>query len=940
MIFVGERLGQNMSSYLNLVVDMINTAWKVSLVGCGRGSCCGFYICYLIGIIQVDGIEYDLPYWRFANKERVDLFDIDSDYQPEKTEEIIQLFRERYGEDNVLNCATFKKESLKSAILTVMRGLGYNNDEAQRIAALVPSHRGQTYTLKECLEGDEEKGYEPVKGFEQEIRKFPGAFEAIQKIEGISTNASIHASALYIFNNGYLSQNSLMRAPNNTKMTAFNMHDSDDQGALKVDVLRTDAQSKMAKCLDLLLKDKQIEWQGSLRKTYDKYIHPDVLDYENPEMWKRAAEGHITNLFQFETQVGSTCIKKARPTNVRQLAEINSIMRLQVEGDEQPIDRYVKFRKDITQWYKEMDEATLTQHEQEVLKKYLEPSYGVSGSQEVLMRILMDPEVTNFTLGEANAARKAIAKKITKKLLQLKTDFYEKGAKARPEFLNYVWKTCIEPQLGYSFSLNHTLPYSIIAVQEMNLATRWNPLYWQCACLCINAGNSSTDFDNDEDEEETAENIVEETTEEVEKVKRAAPNYGKIAKAIADAQLAGVNIELPDINESQMDFVPDVENNAILYSLYAVNVVNDDLLNKIISNRPYCSLEDFYERVQPTQSQMIGLIKAGCFDKIYKERRNIIMNRFLNYLAEQNCPLKEKMTTVHLKKAIELGLNLEKYSEPIRVYKFKKYIDNKDHNQIDTANRRYVLTDPSCIKFFNSFIKPKLNLTKGDYSVFPDNIKVKISAFEKVYKNYIEDLMNFLNSEEGRKSFQKLEQESFVSEMAEKHCKGSIASWEMETMCFYHEPHELKNMNLDLYKTKNFEDLPEIPVGVEREYNGKVKTVYDICTLAGTVTNADNAKHIVSISTIYGVVNVKFFAGTYNQFNAKISVVDSNKKKTVIDDTWFRRGSKIIVHGIRRENMFVARTDYSSGYGGRTVGLIEDIRPDGSLAIRYTRNKK
>ena len=253
-------------------------------------------------------------------------------------------------------------------------------------------------------------------------------FEAVQKIEGIQTNASIHASALYVFNDGYLAQNSLMRAPNGTKITAFSMHDSDDMGALKMDVLRTDAQSKIAKCLDLLLKDKQIEWQGTLRKTYNKYLHPDVLDYDNPHMWSEMSAGKIANLFQFETMVGSTCIKKSRPTNVMQLAEINSIMRLQSEGNEQPIDRYVRFRNNPDAWDLEMLEEGLTPREIDILKKYLSASYGVSGSQEVLMQILMDPEITGFTLGEANVARRAIAKKNADKLIQLKKDFYTKGA--------------------------------------------------------------------------------------------------------------------------------------------------------------------------------------------------------------------------------------------------------------------------------------------------------------------------------------------------------------------------------------------------------------------------------------------------------------------------------------------------------------------------------
>lgn len=431
--FISERLGEKLSAYLNLTKNIVDIAWKVSLCGPGRGSACGELINYIIDITQVDPIKYNLPHWRFLNKERVELPDIDEDFQPEKVNDIIQLLKNEYGDNNVLQCATFKTESLKSAILSCGRGLGYNNDDMQILAAMVPAHRGQTYTLKECLYGDEEKGFDPVENFKQKFAAYPGLFEAVQKIEGLPSNNSRHASALYIFNNGYLEHNSLIETPNGTPTTAFNMHDSDEQSALKMDLLVTDAQSKIAKCMELLLRDGLIEWQGDLRKTYDKYLHPDVIEQDNPEIWRKASEGSVPQIFQFDTQVGSVCIKKAKPENVMQMAEVNSIMRLQVEGNEQPIDRYVRFRNNIQEWYDEMHEAGLTEKEIKILEKYLLKSNGVSGSQETLMQILMDPEVCNFTLGEANGARKAIAKKISKKIIQLKKDFFEKGAQTPNE---------------------------------------------------------------------------------------------------------------------------------------------------------------------------------------------------------------------------------------------------------------------------------------------------------------------------------------------------------------------------------------------------------------------------------------------------------------------------------------------------------------------------
>lgn len=261
---------------------------------------------------------------------------------------------------------------------------------------------------------------------------------------------------------------------------------------------------------------------------------------------------------------------------------------------------------------------------------------------------------------------------------------------ARKEFLDYVWKYCIEPQLGYSFSINHTLPYSLVAVQEANLATRWNPLYWQCACLCVNAGNYA---DALEDEEEGAEESSDEDTEE-KKGRKVAPNYGKIARAIYNAQSSGVTVDLPDINTAQTDFVPDIEHNTILYSLQAITAVGDDLLEKILQNRPFSSVEDFIQKINPTTVQMIGLLKAGCFDALEKKNRRVLIAQYLQSLAEENFPEKDKLTATQLKKMIDGRVDFGGHNIQVRLFNYKRYIDA---NQNDKPNKRYILTEEKCL---------------------------------------------------------------------------------------------------------------------------------------------------------------------------------------------------------------------------------------------------
>lgn len=510
------------------------------------------------------------------------------------------------------------------------------------------------------------------------------------------------------------------------------------------------------------------------------------------------------------------------------------------------------------------------------------------------------------------------------------------------KFKQYIWDKMIAPQLGYSFNLAHGVSYSLIAVQEMNLATRWNSLYWACACLCVNAGNSDTCFsaEDEDDDEEDIEIIEEEEESEAEvKEKKVAPNYGKIAKAITDAQHAGVKIELPYINEAQEDFVPDIENNAILYSLKAVNVVNPELFDKIVANRPFTSISDFIAKVDPSTVQMIGLIKAGCFDKIYSNKgRRQIMTEYLQLLANKNVLKKDKITATQLRQAVELKMNLSDYKELIRLAKYKKYLDKK---QVSPEYKNsYLLNDEDCLRYFHIFVEKKLSISKGDYQyISPNEIVVRTCAFKKFYDAEMKPLMDYLNSEEGLEEFYNVQQAAFIRELDEKYCSSSIAAWEMETVNFYHEPHELSRVDRFKYGIKNFNELPEIPVARVETKGDKTFTLYDISAVAGTVIKADNTRKIVTLITLDGVVDVKFYATNYIQFSKKISVIDkSTGKKTTIDDSWFKRGSKILVYGYRRENTFIAKNERESGFR-RIVCKINDVFETGSLDMEFTRKK-
>lgn len=448
---VSEKLQQKLSSYYVLVRNIIqDIMWKISYVGPARGSVTGFYTAYLSNITQVNPIPNNLPEWRHLHHQRPELPDIDVDSEASKRSLIFEKMKEYFGEDNVLNTLTLKTEGSKSTMLTCCRGMGIDNDVAQAMADMIPFERGANWSLTDCFNGNEEKERKPVTELINEVAKYEGLKEALFMTEGLISGRSIHASAVYIFSEGYLNQNSKMRAPNGTWITAYNMTDSDFCGSLKFDALTVSALDKLHQTVDLLIENGFIEDKGSIKSNYDAYIYPDILDYKSEKMWEMLGNNDLIDAFQFDTTQGLQAARKVKPKSLKELAIANSLMRLMSDGEEQPMDEYVKYKDDIQLWYDEMRIHNLNDKEIKILEKHLLQDYGVSAEQESVMEMTMDENISGFDVKEANGLRKAIAKKKPKLLEETKELFYKKGQElnTRKELLDYVWNVQFKRQFG------------------------------------------------------------------------------------------------------------------------------------------------------------------------------------------------------------------------------------------------------------------------------------------------------------------------------------------------------------------------------------------------------------------------------------------------------------------------------------------------------------
>lgn len=455
MHLVTEKLGTSISSYYITTLDLVNIMWNEgqSLVGVARGSVTGMLTMYLIGITQISPLPYNLKHWRHISASKVELSDVDLDSAASRRPYIIEAIKQKRGKEKVLNCCTFKTEGPKSALLSVCRGMDIPSDEAQYLASLIPVTRGFTWSISDCIDGNAEEDRKPVYEFINECKKYKGLLETALSIEGIVCGRSIHASAVYIFNEDYLAHNAMMKAPNGLDITQFNMKDSDYCSGLKMDLLTVEAIDKIQLCMEMLVEKGYMKWQGDLRSTYNKYLHPDVLNYNDAEMWEAIGQGKITNLFQFDTPVGHQAIVKIKPKSLVDLATSSTIMRLMVseEGAEQPIDTYVRYKSNINEWYDCMkDKYQLNEDEIKIMEKYLLSSFGLGPTQEDVMLISMDDHIAGFDVKESNLLRKGISKKDKNLQHKMKEMFFSKGHEkgTRDNVLDYVWNEVVGKQLG------------------------------------------------------------------------------------------------------------------------------------------------------------------------------------------------------------------------------------------------------------------------------------------------------------------------------------------------------------------------------------------------------------------------------------------------------------------------------------------------------------
>lgn len=485
----------------------------------------------------------------------------------------------------------------------------------------------------------------------------------------------------------------------------------------------------------------------------------------------------------------------------------------------------------------------------------------------------------------------------------------------------------------------------------MNLAYKFPTLFWDCACLIANSGGDDSsllsededeiidaegytiydtgmeDFTNEDDDDEEEVNVVKK------KKKKTKPNdYGKIATAIGVIKTNGGTVAPPNINKSTYSFYPDVESNTILHGFSGITRVNDELIQKIFANRPYTSIEDFYGKIHLNKLETVNLIKSGSLDE-FGDRYQLMVD-----YIEDICGAKNTLNLRNLSMMVKMGLfptvdsnagftkDTKDFTRDIKNFNYNVYLKKKKKNGM------YAL-DNVAFYYYEQNFDIDLLIPSSSQSSFDMPEKVWLSYYTKSkdkFRDYIkanlEQLLEQVNT-------------SLFNAMWDKYASGSISKWEMDSVSYYSHDHELAKAKLSELHVVDFNSLPaQTQIKEVKVYNGKPVPLYNIVRIAGTVLDKTEGKSTVTLLTTTGVVTVQIFGAVYLGYNKQISELNPETgKKKIKEKSWFSKGNKLIISGIRRDNVFTAKKYKKTPW--HLVEKIESIDEDGNMEITTERYK-
>ncbi|MDA8081713.1 MAG: DNA polymerase III subunit alpha [Actinomycetota bacterium] len=576
------------SAYFLVVWDLIKYAKDNKIrVGPGRGSAAGCCVAYCLGIVDLDPIKYDLLFERFLNPGRIQMPDIDMDFDERYRSDMIRYATERYGWDRVAQIVTFSTIKARAAVRDAARVLGYPYGIGDKIAkAMPPLIMGRDTPLRACL--DRVEGYEDGFNMASDLREMCESdsdarrvIEVARGLEGLRRQDGIHAAAVVITHEPLTEYLPIQRKPDPGSpadqapiVTQYEMHGVEELGLLKMDFLGLRTLSIIERALDLIA-----ETTG---------VRPDIdsVPLDDDKTLAMLREGDSIGVFQLEGRPMRALMRSLAPTSFDDIAALVALYR--------PGPMAANMHND----YADRKNARKSiDYIHEDLKDILADTYGLMIYQESVMRVAQ--KFAGYTLAEADNLRKACGKKI-RSLIQAEREKFVEGCQRSGygEPRGTALFDIIEPFADYAFNKSHSYGYGLIAYQTAWLKANYAVQFLAAILTSVK-----------DDKEKTA-------------------------VYLSDARDHQIQVMVPDVNVSRSDFtaIPSSEGNgAIRFGLAAVRNVGESVVELIVlerdKNGPFGSFVDYCMRVDPValnKRSVEALIRSGAFDSLGHPRKGLL----------------------------------------------------------------------------------------------------------------------------------------------------------------------------------------------------------------------------------------------------------------------------------------------------------------------------
>ena len=446
-----ENMG--FSDYFLIVQDYVNFARSQKIpVGPGRGSGAGSLVAYMVGITDVDSLEFDLLFERFLNPERVSMPDIDVDFCYNRREEVIAYMYKKYGEDHVSQIVAFGTLAARAAVRDVGRALGMPYSDVDVVAKAIPRELG--ITLADAMKLPE------LRELYESSDEIKLLLDTASAVEGMPRNITVHAAGLVVTDQP-ISDSVPLSLSNGTVVTQFDMDIIGKLGLLKFDFLGL-------RYLTII----EDACRAVSRRVPDFDITRVPID--DAKTYELISAGNTLGVFQLESSGMRQVLTELRPDRFDDIVAAIALYR---PGPMDSIPKYIESRHNPDK----------TEYFIPELKPILESTYGCTVYQEQVMSIFR--EIAGYSYGHADIVRRAMAKKKADVLEAERAGFVEGAAnngieRAKAEKL-FDDMTSFA---NYAFNKSHAAAYAIISFRTAYLKAHY-PCEYMAALMTSVLGN-------------------------------------------------------------------------------------------------------------------------------------------------------------------------------------------------------------------------------------------------------------------------------------------------------------------------------------------------------------------------------------------------------------------------------------------------------------------